>query len=171
MVILVNDANVQTGIIKKTEAHKESLLHRSSAVFIFNSLGKLMIQQRSMYKTTSPGLWSTTCQTHPRPGETALAAAHRSLNEDLGFDCSFHNFTLCKIDALTEDNIFEKEINHMYIGISNQLPKINPREVNSYKLMTPSEIKEDITFHPEKYTDWFKVVFNKAFRMYPTLFR
>lgn len=168
MVILVNDSNIETGVIEKRKAHNESLLHRSIAVFIFNSMGRLMIQQRSPLKTTSPGLWSATCQTHPCPGEKAASAAHRRLQEEMGFDCSFNHFYMVKSKVLMDD-ICENEINHIFIGISNQLPLINPTEVNAYKLLSLEEIKEDLTFYPEKYTKWFKLVFDQLFESYNSL--
>ncbi len=170
MVILINESNIETGFIDKRKAHQESLLHRSVAVFIFNSMGRLMIQQRSPLKTTSPGLWSTTCQTHPYPGEKTVNAAHRRLQEEMGFDCSFYHSFIFKFKASFGDDLNENEISQMFIGISNQLPLINPREVNAYKLLSLHEIKDDLSLYPEKYTKWFRLVFDQLFKTYYSLF-
>ena len=87
-VILVNHLNQEIGVIEKMEAHEKALLHRAFSIFVFNSEGELLLQQRSLSKYHSGGLWTNTCCSHPRPGESTLEAAHRRLQEEMGFDCA-----------------------------------------------------------------------------------
>ena len=74
-VILVNEQDEQTGTIEKMEAHRKALLHRAFSVFIFNGKGEMLLQQRALGKYHSPGLWTNTCCSHPRPGEEVEEAA------------------------------------------------------------------------------------------------
>ncbi len=76
-VILVDEKDIALGVMEKMEAHKKALLHRAFSVFIFNSRGELLLQQRSVNKYHSGGLWTNTCCSHPRPGEDTLQAATR----------------------------------------------------------------------------------------------
>jgi isopentenyl-diphosphate delta-isomerase len=46
-VILVTEKDEAIGIMEKMEAHKKGLLHRAFSVFIFDSKGKMLLQQRS----------------------------------------------------------------------------------------------------------------------------
>ncbi|MFX4740593.1 NUDIX domain-containing protein, partial [Acinetobacter baumannii] len=65
--------------MEKIEAHEKALLHRAFSVFIFNDDGELLLQQRAVSKYHSGGLWTNTCCSHPRPGETTIDAAKRRL--------------------------------------------------------------------------------------------
>src|SRR6185312_72581 len=85
-VILVNEQDQQTGTMEKIEAHRKALLHRAFSVFIFNHKGEMLLQQRAKLKYHSPGLWTNSCCSHPRPGETVDAAARRRLKEEMGFE-------------------------------------------------------------------------------------
>ena len=83
-VILVNENDVPIGVMEKMEAHRQAKLHRAFSVFLFNSKGEMLLQQRAFSKYHSPGLWSNACCSHPQPGEETHAAAERRLVEELG---------------------------------------------------------------------------------------
>ena len=51
-------------------------------MFILNSKGELLLQQRAHHKYHSGGLWTNTCCSHPRDGEDILDAGIRRLQED-----------------------------------------------------------------------------------------
>src|SRR5262245_255370 len=84
-VILVNEKDEATGIAEKMEAHQKGLLHRAFSIFVFNSKGEMLLQQRAAGKYHSGGLWTNACCSHPRPGEKTEEAAERRLKEELGF--------------------------------------------------------------------------------------
>ena len=69
-VILVNEHDEEIGVMEKIEAHKKALLHRAFSVFVFNQKGEMMVQQRAYGKYHSPGLWTNTCCSHQRQGES-----------------------------------------------------------------------------------------------------
>jgi isopentenyl-diphosphate Delta-isomerase len=52
-----------------------------------------MIQQRAKEKYHSGLLWSNTCCTNCYEGETALESAHRSLKNEMGFDCNLMKYS------------------------------------------------------------------------------
>ena len=86
-VILVDSYDNETGIMPKMEAHVKGLLHRAFSVFIFNSEGELLLQQRALDKYHSGGKWTNTCCSHPRLGEETIDAANRRLMEEMGMEC------------------------------------------------------------------------------------
>src|SRR6478752_5553816 len=87
-VILVNEHDDMVGIMDKMEAHKQGLLHRAFSIFIFNTKGEMLLQQRAFSKYHSGGLWTNACCSHPLPVETAKDAAQSRLTEGLGFATS-----------------------------------------------------------------------------------
>ncbi|HRV31587.1 MAG TPA: isopentenyl-diphosphate delta-isomerase, partial [Kiritimatiellia bacterium] len=87
-VILVDEADREIGSMEKVAAHKNGgTRHRAFSVFVFDEQGRWLLQQRAAGKYHFAGLWTNACCSHPRPGETTEAAAHRRLVEELGFDC------------------------------------------------------------------------------------
>ena len=83
-VILVDKQDNAIGAMEKMEAHVKAVLHRAISVFIVNSKGQWLLQQRTLDKYHSKGLWTNTCCSHPFPGETSLEAGNRRLMEEMG---------------------------------------------------------------------------------------
>ncbi|RUS24004.1 isopentenyl-diphosphate delta-isomerase [Jimgerdemannia flammicorona] len=70
MCILVDKDDNNIGADTKKACHlmkniNEGLLHRAFSVFLFNSEGKLLLQQRAAEKITFPDMWTNTCCSHP----------------------------------------------------------------------------------------------------------
>ena len=85
-VILVNSEDEYVGTMEKMEAHRRGILHRAFSIFIFNAKGSMLLQKRAAQKYHGALLWSNACCSHPRPEEDIETAAHRRLNEELGFN-------------------------------------------------------------------------------------
>ena len=156
-VILVDKNDRQIGLMEKMEAHEKAILHRAFSVFIFNNKGKLMLQQRALHKYHSPGLWTNTVCSHPRDGETTDEAAHRRIIEEMGFDCDFEEAFSFLYKANVGQGLIEHEFDHVFIGSSNNQPKINPDEVASWKYVELNWLEEDAKLNPDEYTEWFKI--------------
>ncbi len=162
LVILVDENDNEIGTMEKMQAHREAILHRAFSVFIFNSKGELMLQQRAFDKYHSPGLWTNTCCSHPRPGETTNDAAHRRMIEEMGFDCHFDEAFGFLYKAPFSNELTEHEYDHVFIGFSDQLPNINKEEVESYRMADLKTIREEINQNPGSFTEWFKIAFDRV---------
>ncbi|MDX5427071.1 MAG: isopentenyl-diphosphate Delta-isomerase [Bacteroidota bacterium] len=160
-VILVNERDEELGLMEKLEAHRKGLLHRAFSVFIFNDAGQLMLQQRAYSKYHSGGLWTNTCCSHPRKGESYEEAAHRRLLEEMGFDCPLEKVLDFIYRAELDKGLTEHELDHVFVGYFNDSPKINPEEVETWKWMSPEEVSSDMAAHPDRYTEWFKIIFDR----------
>lgn len=158
-VVLVNQQDEVLGTMEKMEAHEKALLHRAFSVFVFNADKELMLQQRALHKYHSGGLWTNTCCSHPRLGEAYLEAAHRRLQEEMGFDCDLAYVYSFVYKAELDSGLTEHELDHVFIGHSTQVPVLNAEEVHSYKYISMPDLKVDLAAHPEKYTEWFKIIF------------
>ena len=160
-VILVDERDNKIGLMEKMEAHQKGLLHRAFSVFVLNSNGDLMMQQRAHHKYHSGGLWTNTCCSHPRDGEGEEEAAHRRLQEEMGFDCEVRKVFDFIYRAELDKGMTEHEFDHLFIGDYNGVPQINPDEVADCKWMSIEEVERDLVNHPEKYTAWFRIIFER----------
>ena len=162
-VILVDEQDNQLGLMPKMEAHEKAVLHRAFSVFIFNSKGELMLQQRAANKYHSPLLWTNTCCSHQRDGESNIEAGKRRLVEEMGFEADLKEVFSFVYKAPFDNGLTEHELDHVMIGNFDGLPEINHEEVASYKWMMLYAIKEDIELHPNLYTAWFKIIFKESY--------
>ncbi|MGB0456431.1 MAG: isopentenyl-diphosphate Delta-isomerase [Flavobacteriaceae bacterium] len=162
-VILVNENDEQIGLMPKMEAHEKAVLHRAFSVFIFNSNNELMLQQRAAHKYHSPLLWTNTCCSHQRDGETNIEAGTRRLQEEMGFTTSLKETTSFIYKAPFDNGLTEHELDHIMIGYYEQAPVINPDEVEDWKWMPLENVRTDIAAQPELYTVWFKIIFEKFY--------
>ena len=132
-VILVDEKDNQLGLMPKMEAHEKAVLHRAFSVFIFNSKGELMLQQRAAHKYHSPLLWTNTCCSHQRDGETNIEAGERRLVEEMGFKTNLKEIFSFVYKAPFDNGLTEHELDHVMVGYFDGLPEINPEEVASFK--------------------------------------
>ncbi len=160
-VILVNEHDEQIGLMEKMEAHEKAMLHRAFSVFVFNDKQQLMLQRRALHKYHSPGLWTNTCCSHQRDGESNIAAGQRRLQEEMGFVTELKETLSFIYKAPFDNGLTEHEYDHVMIGHYNADPVINTDEVDDWKWMDLDAVKTDIKDHPEHYTAWFKIIFEK----------
>ncbi len=163
-VILVDKDDKPLGLMEKMEAHKKAVMHRAFSVFIFNEEGKLMLQQRALHKYHSPGLWTNTVCSHPRNGETTEEAAHRRIVEEMGFDCSFEEAFSFIYKAEVGQGLIEHEFDHVFIGVPNLQPKINPDEVATWKYVDLQWLEDDVANNSKDYTEWFKIALERVLK-------
>src|SRR5688572_12077294 len=111
-VILVDENDKEIGTLEKIEAHRKGLLHRAFSVLLFNSKGELLLQKRSSKKYHSAGLWTNTCCSHPKPGESVKEAASRRLQEEMGVNSNpeFAYSFIYKTEL--ENGLIEHEFDH-----------------------------------------------------------
>lgn len=156
-VILVNEKDEPMGIMDKLEAHQKGLLHRAFSIFIFNNAGQLLLQRRAKDKYHSPGLWTNTCCSHPRPEESTLDAAKRRLKEEMGIETSLEKKFDFIYRAQLDNDLIEYEFDHVYTGQFNSNPILNLNEVLEYRWVSIHELKNEIEQHPEEYSEWLKI--------------
>jgi isopentenyl-diphosphate Delta-isomerase len=158
---LVDEYDVPTGTIEKMEAHQKALLHRAFSVFIFNSKGQMLLQQRALNKYHSGGLWANACCSHPYVGQQTLAAAEKRLQEEMGFTTTLTKAFSFIYKAPFDNGLTEHEYDHVFTGIYNGTIVPDKTEVKDFCFMDMALIKAALQSQPEKYTVWFKIAFPK----------
>ena len=162
-VILVNENDEQIGLMPKLEAHEKAVLHRAFSVFILNRKNEIMLQQRAYKKYHSPLLWTNTCCSHQREGETNIQAGSRRLFEEMGFKTELKELFHFIYKAPFDNGLTEHELDHVMIGYYDDAPEINLEEVEDWKWMKIEDVKENMAIHPELYTVWFKIIFDQFY--------
>ncbi len=160
-LILVDENDVPLGTAEKMEAHEKALLHRAFSVFIFNSKGEMLLQQRAINKYHSGGLWTNACCSHPYVEQDTLAAAEKRLQEEMGFSTSLIKSFEFVYKANFENGLTEYEYDHVFIGKYDGPIAADKDEVEDFCFMSIPALKESIELYPQKYTEWFKIAFPK----------
>ena len=161
---LVDPDGRTIGTAEKLSAHQgEGRLHRAFSVFLFDTDGRMLLQQRALEKYHSPGVWSNTCCGHPYPAEPPFVAAARRTAEELGAA----PVLLREAGTVTYDlpdeasGLVEKEFNHLFVGVADGAAlRPAPEEVADTRFVTPAELK---ALQAEKpFSVWFTTVLEAA---------
>jgi isopentenyl-diphosphate Delta-isomerase len=113
----------------------------------------MLLQRRSASKYHSAGLWSNACCSHPRPGESAAAAARRRL-EEMGFFVPLGFAGLFSYQARVGYELWENETVNVFAGFHDGdiAPALN--EVQDFQWRTVEAVRDDLAECPEHYTAW-----------------
>jgi isopentenyl-diphosphate delta-isomerase len=162
-VVLVDEKDREIGTEEKMKAHRNGgMLHRAFSVFIFDGSGRMMLQKRAKSKYHAGGLWTNTCCSHPRKGESVEQAAHRKLRQEMGFDSELKEIFSFIYKAPLDSGLTEHELDHVFVGIFDGKPKPNPDEADGYRMAETSDILADVRSNPAHYTPWFRIAIERV---------
>jgi isopentenyl-diphosphate delta-isomerase type 1 len=162
-VILVDKNDQPLGTAEKLAAHREGLCHRAFSVFVYRKTPQgieILLQQRALHKYHSPGLWTNTCCSHPRPGEDILQAGQRRLREEMGIDIALKSVGSFHYIAHFDNGLTENEVDHVLIGrMTDTVFQVNAEEVQDYRWINLAELHKEIALLPTKFTPWLNQAF------------
>ncbi len=161
MVVLVDRNDRAIGTAPKMEAHEKGLLHRAVSVLLFNGRGELLIQRRAAGKYHSGSLWANTCCGHPLAGESCIEAAGRRLWEEMGLSASLTHAGTLLYRARLVGGMQEHEVDHLFIGRSDEAPQPDPKEVSDFRYTDLAAIGEEVARHPERFAIWFRIILSR----------
>jgi isopentenyl-diphosphate delta-isomerase len=156
-VILVDEDDNYLGTAEKMTAHRDGLCHRAFSVFIFRASyqGEILLQQRAADKYHSPGLWTNTCCSHPRPNEDIITAGQRRLMEEMGIQTALTNIGRFHYIAPFDNGLTENEVDYVLAGTITQSDcQVNPAEVQAYRWISIPNLFIELQQTPEKFTPW-----------------
>ena len=156
-VVLVDQDDRALGTMEKLAAHQQGKLHRALSVVLRSPDGRLLLQRRALGKYHSGGTWTNTCCSHPRPGESPLAASVRRLREEMGIGIATLNplfTTVYRADV--GHGLTEHEFVHVFGGVWNGPILPDPAEVDSHAWIEAEALRRDLDANPDRYSVWFR---------------
>ena len=157
-LILVDQDDVEIGTLSKARCHDgDGVLHRAFSLFIFNSQGELLLQQRSVEKRLWPLFWSNSCCSHPRQGETMQAAIGRRLDEELGITTTLEFVYKFDYQARYSDLGSENELCSVFLGRSDQPVQANQSEIAASRFISVDDLQAELTQSGDRFTPWFRM--------------
>ncbi len=166
-LILVDDQDKEIGHKDKLSCHAgNGILHRAFSLFIFNNLGELLLQQRSVHKPLWPLYWSNSCCSHPRRGETMLEAISRRSQQELGITTEFQYLYKFKYQASYSDIGAEHELCWVFVGKSSEPIQVNENEIASWRFISATDLAQELRQNPNQFTPWFKLEWQRLTQDY-----
>ena len=157
VVVKVDETDRQIGIADKLDAHANGgVLHRAFSIFLFDLSGRLLLQRRACGKYHFGGLWTNTCCGHAVPGEELRVTAGIRLWQEMGICAEINevgHFTYAATDP--SSGLTEREIDHIFIGISDTEPSPDPDEVSEWRWIAPNDLSNELATKPSTFTPWF----------------
>ena len=172
-LIWVDEQDREIGTGEKLDTHRRKQLHRAFSIFIADpDTGALLLQMRAPGKYHSGGLWTNSCCSHPRQGQTMAQALHDRLLLELGIDVPLHIEPgaggAFGPDAALEAGSFryfadfgelaEHELDHVYVLYQSAAALTlhpDPEEIAQCKWVTPAELDAWMEVRPQDFTAWF----------------
>jgi len=157
-LILVDSADREVGVLPKADCHDgDGVLHRAFSLFVFNSEGALLLQQRQADKRLWPLFWSNSCCSHPRAGEAMPLAIRRRLEQELGLTAKLGFLYKFEYVAHFGDAGTEHELCWVYAGTTAAQPVINTSEIAAWRWVAPADLDAELVATPDVFTPWFKL--------------
>ena len=177
VLCLDSDDNVIDSSSKFTTHHGEGILHRAFSVLIFDSEGRLLVQQRSSDKITFPAVWANSCCSHPLdiegenddPIEGVKEAARRKLDQELGIprtitnDWKFNHIGRFEYKCRWDSDWVEQEIDHVLIVEADCEVDFNRNEIQSVDWLDNDSLiqmmKRKGRWKSQLIAPWFEAIF------------
>ncbi len=135
---VVDEKDNVVGTALRKECHSNpKLIHRSIGIFVFNSIGELFLQKRSMKKDLDAGLWDLSVSGHVEKGQTYEEAAKRELMEELGVTTEIKYFFDFKYRVKQES-----ENSRLFFAKHNGPFKLNSDEISEGRFFGLEKVKE-----------------------------
>ncbi len=137
MFQLVDRNGSPIGQASREECHgNPRLIHLVVHVHVFDLIGRLFLQKRSMSKDTNPGLWDTSVGGHVMAGEVVEAAVRREAREELGIDASAAAY----LYSYLREGDFESEFAACYRLAWNGAISTDPTEIDEGRFFPLAEV-------------------------------
>lgn len=143
LVEWVDEHDRVLAIVSRGRMRAENLRHRSVAIIVTSSDGRLLVHQRAATKDLRPSWWDLAAGGVRGVGESADAAARRELAEELGIDGRPR-----WIARAAHDDVDSRELCEIF-GIVHDGPyRFADGEVTHAELVTPAAFAELVTRVP-----------------------
>lgn len=156
---VVDEQNRVVGTASRAEVHKRGLRHRACHIIVFDPQGRVLVQQRSLTKDNSPGLWDSSSAGHVDSGETYTACAIRELGEELGLLIAAAD--LQEQFLLSPEPANGMEFAMVYTIQTDQSIEPDKVEVAAVRWLAAAELDAWIARSPDDFTEVFRNIWKR----------
>jgi isopentenyldiphosphate isomerase len=160
---IVNERDEVIGQSPRRIVHRDGLRHRAVHILVFDAVGQVFLQKRSMTKDTHPGVWDSSSSGHVDTGEDYDACAIRELREEIGLVITAPPKRLFKIDSCPETG---EEFVWVYRLESNGPFVLHPEEIERGDWFAPDQLNKWLVERPQDFAPAFVFIWKK---FHPTL--
>ena len=159
IIDVVDDRDEVVGRATRADVHGRGLMHRAVHVLVFNALGQVFLQKRSMSKDRSPGLWDSSASGHVDSGESYDACAVRELGEELGLIPDHAPGRLFKLAACRET---DQEHVWVYRCDAEGPFELNRQEIDDGEWVAPGDVTRRIGEDPAAFSSAFRYLWEQG---------
>ena len=159
---IVDDQDRVIGQMARSEVHRQKLLHRAVSIFVFNSRGQLLLQQRSATKDEYPLCYTSSASGHVTAGENYDETAPREMQEELGLTSPVERLAIFPAGPETAN-----EFTVLYRTITDTPPQFDPGEIAGGAFYDLTEIDEWLARSPEQFSPPFRIAYQWYRASYP----
>jgi isopentenyldiphosphate isomerase len=158
---VVNERDEVIGQAPRAEVHRRGLMHRAVHVLVFNAVGSIFLQKRSMTKDRQPGLWESSASGHVDAGEDYDACAVRELREEIGLHLNAPPARLFKLAAGAET---DQEHVWVYRCEAEGPFRLCPDEIERGGWFAPAEVTRWMAERPQDFAGALLLIWKQVNR-------
>lgn len=155
-VVDENDCVIDT--CARHTIHASGLRHRAVHILVFDELGRLFLQKRSMNKDLNAGLWDTSAAGHVDAGEDYDDCATREVEEELGIYGAKIIEPLFKLQPTIETGM---EFIQVYRLMHNGPFNLAADEIDEGDWFSPTELTDRVRADDHLLTETFKALWRR----------
>ncbi len=150
-----DDDDRPLGLVPRGEVHRLGLWHRSAHVFVFSTLGHMLLQKRVLHKDLYAGCWDYAVGEHLKPGESFADGAARGLQEELGLAAVPEPVgEIVRNTSRGHEGQVDREIQQAFLLLHDGPFRPDPAEVAELRYVTTTQLARWLRT-PGRFTPWF----------------
>ncbi len=164
LVEVVDEQDRTLGVLPLDEVHRQSLMHRSVLILVYNMKNELYLQKRGKNKSLYPGRLDISASGHVKQGESREDAAIRELYEELGLRVD----RLTRLYEIPASNDTHFEFLTLFTaGKFSQPPTPNPDELDGGHFVDPDELDFLVSEYRDTLTPGLVYCYEKKLLNFP----
>jgi isopentenyl-diphosphate delta-isomerase len=178
LIDILDEHGKYTGeYLPKDEVHRNGYFHGTVHVWLYTKGGDVVLQLRAADKQNFPNRWDVSVAGHISHGETALQAAQRELEEELGIKAQpaqFQKIANFQIDYKHAEDYWDREFSTIFaceIAATTTFT-LQKEEVAAVTMIPLSEVQKELAAveFAQKYVPFNEAYAREVFEILTELF-